>query len=456
MNKAGATEVVEIGLSDVKADLFGPWEDWVDQLIDALVKSTGAPSVAKAVTEITIRESKLTSLLGGKDMNIGTVVANNELADTEVGPAKRHIDIRLPDGMSYTAGDYLVVQPRNPDETVHRVLAYFGLRENDILEVKGSSKAFLPAEPTPMEEFLSAAVELSQPITKRQLESVLSHATPEQQEEHKGFLQDASYQHFLEKRYSILDILEETAIALPFSAYVDMLPALTPRQYSITSSSLEPANNTQHKSHAGIVSLCFDVHTSPALSGHGSFFGVTSTYLASRRIGDRISCFVRPTNVGFRLPGNVETPIIMFAAGTGIAPMRAFLQERAAIAAAGARKLGPAILFFGCRHPEKDFIYRDQLAQWEKQGVVKVVPAFSKGDSGPHYVQDAIWEHRGEVAKMFVDGGKIYLCGSAARLGKSAAEVCKKVWCEKNGKTMDDAEVWLQSGKTDRYISDVY
>jgi cytochrome P450/NADPH-cytochrome P450 reductase len=456
MDKAGAEKIVDIGLSDVKSDLFGPWEDWVDELISSLVKSTGAQSVAKPVTEVVVHESKLHSILGGKEMNVGTVVANLELAGTEVGPAKRHIDIRLPDGMSYTAGDYLVVQPRNPDETVHRVLTYFGLRENDLLEVKGSSKAFLPTEPTPVEDFLSSAVELSQPITKRQLESILSKATPEQQEEFKGFLEDASYQRFLEKRYSILDILEETAIAFPFSAYIDMLPALTPRQYSIASSSLEPTNNPQHKPHPDIVSLCFDVHTSPALSGHGSFFGVTSTYLASRRIGDRISCFVRPTNVGFRLPGSVETPIIMFAAGTGIAPMRAFLQERAAIAAAGARKLGPAILFFGCRHPDKDFIYRDQLLEWEKQGVVKVVPAFSKGDTGPRYVQDAIWEHREEVAKMFVDGGKIYLCGSAARLGKSAAEVCKKVWCERNGKSMEEAETWLQNVKTDRYISDVY
>lgn len=456
MGKAGAEKIVNIGLSDVKADLFGPWEDWVDNLIQALVKSSGAQSVAKPVTEVIVRASKLTSILGGKEMDVGTVVANIELAGIEVGPAKRQIDIRLPDGMSYIAGDYLVVQPRNHDETVHRVLAYFGLRENDLLEVKGSSKAFLPTEPTPVEDFLSSTVELSQPVTKRQLESILAKATPEQQEEFKGFLDDTSYQHFLEKRYSILDILEETAIALPFSAYVDMLPALTPRQYSIASSSLEPMNSPQHKPHADIVSLCFDVHTSPALSGHGSFFGVTSTYLASRRIGDRISCFVRPTNVGFRLPGNVETPIIMFAAGTGIAPMRAFLQERAAIAKAGARKLGPAILFFGCRHPEKDFIYRDQLLEWERQGVVQVVSAFSKDETGPHYVQDAIWEHREEVAKMFVDGGKIYLCGSAARLGKSAAEVCKKVWCEKSGKSMEEAEKWLQSVKTDRYISDVY
>jgi sulfite reductase alpha subunit-like flavoprotein len=126
MEKSGAKKIVDIGLSDVKSDLFGPWEDWVDRLISVLVKSTGARSVAKAVTEVIVRESKLHSILGGKEMNIGTVVANLELAGTEVGPSKRQIDIRLPDGMSYTAGDYLVVQPRNPDETVqdHPRLSY--------------------------------------------------------------------------------------------------------------------------------------------------------------------------------------------------------------------------------------------------------------------------------------------------------------------------------------------
>ena len=137
MSKAGAERIIDAGYSNVKADLFGPWEEWVDQITDNLVKSTGARASAKSATEVTIRGSKLTTLLGGKEMNIGTVITNYELAGTDVGPAKRHIDVRLPEDMNYTAGDYLVVQPRNPLETVHRILAHFGLRENDTLEVKG-------------------------------------------------------------------------------------------------------------------------------------------------------------------------------------------------------------------------------------------------------------------------------------------------------------------------------
>ena len=148
----------------------------------------------------------------------------------------------------------------------------------------------------------------------------------------------------------------------------------------------------------------------------------------------------------------------MVAAGTGIAPMRAFLQERAAIAKAqGTDKLGSAVLYFGCRHEEKDFIYRDELAQWEQLGIVKVRTAFSKMDDRAHcYVPDLILEDKEAVASMFREGGKIFLCGSAARLGKSTADVCKKIWSERTGKSEEEAETWLQSVKTDRYVSDVY
>jgi cytochrome P450/NADPH-cytochrome P450 reductase len=153
---------------------------------------------------------------------------------------------------------------------------------------------------------------------------------------------------------------------------------------------------------------------------------------------------------------------MMFAAGTGIAPMRAFIQERAAILeAGGSRKLGPALLFYGSRDAEKDFLYRSELGAWQKLGIVTVYGAYSRmpesGKPGhPKYVQDAIWEERQQCAELFRNGGKIYLCGSAAKLGQSCAEICKKIWMQETGKDEQAAEEWLQSVKTDRYVADVY
>ncbi|KAI5359387.1 putative Flavoprotein-like superfamily [Septoria linicola] len=445
LEKSGATRLLPAGFTNVKTDLIGPWDEWSAKILEVLTAGDAETAKPKSTLKVSVQR-KSPDAQRDADLKFGTVLVNKELAGTEIGPAKRHLEIQLPAGTPYTAGDYLVVQPHNPPTSVHRVLSLFGLGEHDLFSVSGTSKKFLPKETTPVGIFFSSAIELATPITKRQLESIAQHASPEKKDAASKLVD--RYPDLLEKRWSILDILDETAIDLPFEEYIDMLPALLPRQYSISSSALVNPE---------AVSLTIDVHESPALSGHGVFQGVTSTYLASRRPGDRISCFVRPTQIGFRLP-SVETPLIMVAAGTGIAPMRAFLQERSAIAEAqGVDKLAPAVLYFGCRHHDKDYIYRDELAQWEKQGIVKVKAAFSKMDNGSRrYVPDLIMEDKEEVSKMFREGGKIFLCGSAARLGQSSADVCKKIWCERTGKSEEEAEDWLQSVKTDRYVSDVY
>jgi len=276
---------------------------------------------------------------------------------------------------------------------------------------------------------------------------------------------DSVYQsEILPKRYSLLDLLEQFPdCKLPLSLYLDMLKPLSPRQYSISSS---PLANLQYDVDKAadkqtiVASLTYDVHDAPAWSGNEHRFkGSASTYLASLEPGNKIRCYVKSTQVSFHLPQDPKTPVIMIAAGTGIAPMRGFMQERAAIAAAKQQELGPAILYFGCRHYEKDFIYSDELKAWEDAGVVSVRPAFSKVGPGDHqeYVPDRIWNERDEVASLFADGAKILLCGSASKLAKSTGDVCKKIWLEKNtGKTEKDAEEWLDLQREERYVSDVF
>jgi len=458
MEEKGATRAFEAGFTNVKEDLVGPWEIWSEGLWKTLRSAHGSkgPVETKALS-VTIESSKTAKTLGGDEMNFGTVIANYELADTEVGPAKRHIDVRLPQDTQYTAGDYLVVQPKNPSDIISRVLRVFNIAEDDMISVAGSRKKFMPTKPISLHRFLTDAVELSTPITKTQISTLISYAKPEQKKALETLLDPEKYSELLSKRYSIIDTLEEFPSALPFSVYIDMLQHLSPRQYSISSSALAPINNPSNKAYADIASITFDVFQAPAWSGHSIFQGVASTYLASRQPGDRISCFIRSTNIGFRLPSNPITPVIMISAGTGIAPMRAFIQERAAILEAGVIKLGPAILFFGCRHEDKDFIYREELKEWEKKGAVEVKIACSRPDNGKkQYVQDLIWEEKERLAEMFRDGGKIYLCGSAEKLGRSAAEVCKKIHMEKSGCGEKEADEWLERQKEDRYISDVY
>ena len=264
----------------------------------------------------------------------------------------------------------------------------------------------------------------------------------------------------------MLDVLDDyPSCKLELSAYIDMLKPLTPRQYSISSSptaSSGPSDpGSQHK--PLLASITYDVLEAPALSGHGrTYYGVTSHHLALCEPGNTLRAWVRATNANFHLPSDPETPIIMVCAGTGRAPMRGFVQTRAALREAGGRPLGPALLYFGCRDFEKDYIYKDELARYHGDGVVDVRPAFSR--RGPpdakesyKYVPDRMWAERKELAELFTRGAKIFVCGSASKLARSTAEVVRRIWREKHPEASEeDAEAWLRGIKEDRYVSDVF
>ena len=469
----GAERIMDAGFTNVKRDLVGSWEAWSEQFCVAIAGEGAKQKQTDRVgVDVVIENAHLKTpqqALDGEQVILGTVVANHQLADASVGSAKRHLEVRLPRGSEYRSGDYLVVQGQNPDDTVSRVMKRFGLSSDDVMSVPLSKKSFLPTQPTAVEDFLRKNVELAVPITKRQLATLATWASENSIERTRlNMMQEESiYQGLLDKRYSILDVLEEVpGLSLPFGVYIDLLLPLMPRTYSIASSPLDPQSRRLEgadSSSGPIAALTVDIFESPALSGHGTFRGVASSYLARRSIGDRIPCLVRQTKEAFQLPVNTKTPIIMLAAGSGIAPMRAFIQERAAAAKqakAGAAGLGPALFFYGCRHPEKDYLYRAELEMWEKEGLVELIPCFSKpsgGKKGGRHVPDALWEDRERVWKLFGEGAKIYVCGSAARLGMSSAETWRRIWREKTGKSEVEALEWLEQVKSShQYVSDVY
>ena len=137
--------------------------------------------------------------------------------------------------------------------------------------------------------------------------------------------------------------------------------------------------------------LTISVVQAPSLAAKDQpFLGVGSSYLASLRKGDRVALSVRPSNAAFHLPQDPSVPVIMFAAGSGLAPMRGFIQERAEQKKAG-REVGRMLLYYGCRTPENDYLYSDSdLKEWSALGVVEVRPAFSRKPEASHgrkYVQ---------------------------------------------------------------------
>lgn len=260
----------------------------------------------------------------------------------------------------------------------------------------------------------------------------------------------------LTKRRSPLDVLEEyPSAALSFGDFLAMLPPLRIRQYSISSSSLDDPT---------IATLTWSVLDTVSKAGESKrYLGVASTYLSSIEEGDRVHVAVKPSRGSFHPPTDLEnTPVIYICAGTGLAPFRGFIQERALQIAAG-RKLAPAHLFIGCGHPDKDVLFSDELKKWEADGVVKLYYAFShapESSKGCRHVQDRLWEEREELKKVFGSGAKLYVCGSSM-VGEGVSVMTKKIYAEAAnllGKTKTDEEVeaWFQGIKNDRYASDVF
>ena len=238
--------------------------------------------------------------------------------------------------------------------------------------------------PINVSSLLSGYVELSQPATTRDLRILAESAKSEDAKAALKDLSGAYAEKVQAKRLSVLDILEEhPEIGISFALFLQLLPSMRVRQYSISFSPLADPER---------VSLTISVLEAPAISGRKEpFLGVASTYLANLRPNDKAQLAVRPSNAAFHPPADPTVPLVMFCAGSGLAPMRGFLQERAVQKQSG-RDVTKNLLFFGCRSLSQDYLYSDSdLKTWVELGIVEVRPTFSrevKSFSGCKYVQE--------------------------------------------------------------------
>ncbi|KAH9885920.1 cytochrome P450 [Xylariomycetidae sp. FL2044] len=458
--EGGATRIVDMGLSDTgSSDTFADFETWEDEVLWPALKTqygrkdTEAESSLSTGITVSVTNPRTSTLR--QDVHEGLVVATRQLtADGE--PVKKHIEIALPSDETYRSGDYLAVLPVNPKSIVERVMRRFHLPRDAHITIAANSRTQLPVNTSiPAHSVLGAYVELSQPATKRNIVLLVEAARLDKEKEVLSKLANEDYDDVYTKRVSVLDLLEKYAsIDLPLGVFLAMLPPMRVRQYSISSS---PLWNPSH------VTLTFAVLEAPANSGEGYHHGVASSYLNSLAPGDKLHVKVRPSHQAFHLPQDVEnTPIICIAAGTGLAPLRGFMQERAAMLGAG-RKLAPALLFFGCRAPGRDDLYADELAKWEKSGAVTVRRAYSRAPEqagGAKYVQDALLAHSKEVVEVWDQGAKLFICGSRY-VGEGVKEVAVKLHMKGQQKagiecTEAEARAWWEDLRNARYATDVF
>jgi len=230
--------------------------------------------------------------------------------------------------------------------------------------------------------------------------------------------------------------------SLSIPEFVALLRPLQHRAYSISSSQKAHPNQV----HLTIASVRYH-------SAGRARNGVCSTYLAERvKRGEKPAIFISP-NKAFRVPSNNDAPLIMIGPGTGIAPFRAFLEEREALNAKGKNWL-----FFGDQHQEHDYIYQDELNTWQESGLLtRLDLAFSRDQAEKIYVQTRMLEQGAELFAWLEEGAYFYVCGDASRMAKDVDKALYQVITQFGGMSAERAADYVdQLKKEKRYLRDVY
>jgi sulfite reductase (NADPH) flavoprotein alpha-component len=412
---------------DCDVDYEDMAEEWINRVVP--IANDGA---MKAAPKVDTQPAKVKSIWNRKNPYPATLIRSRLLSGKSSRKEICHYEIDLGDsGLIYETGDALNVMPTNDPSLVSKILQRLDV-DGDVI-IQGEEKTIT--------ELLTHNYEISTPsrnlitaIEAQANDDMLSHVFKNGD---KQALAD-----FLWGK-DTLDLLNlNNDIRFSIDEFLKLLKALQHRAYSISSS---PSK------HAGSVHLTVaSVRWSNNDRDHR---GVCSTFLADRiNENDKLGIFVSP-NKAFRIPDNDKAPIIMVGPGTGIAPFRAFLEEREVRGATGENWL-----FFGDQTRASDFIYEEQLVALQKSGVLNRLDlAFSRDQKEKIYVQNKMREHSKDLYQWLENGGYFYVCGDATRMARDVDQALLEIVAEQRDISTDEATDYVDNLKREkRYLRDVY
>ncbi len=349
----------------------------------------------------------------------------------------RFITIKLPAGQVYAAGDHVAIYARNRKEHVDLAIERLGVPGAMQVVPSGASGRFrhLPIGRTvTVRQLLTDFVEIQDPMPRRAVGVVAEQTRcPRTKAEFVKLNEDAVWQsEIADKRLTLLGLLIKfPAAEISLDSFVELSSAVAPRFYSIASSPLVSPD---------AIDLIVGTVHAPAWSGIGTHQGFASTHMRDLAPGDHVFGYVRRPNPPFAPPHDGAIPLVLIGPGTGFAPLRGFIQERAALAATA-----PCHVFFGARHPDHDWLCRTEMEQWAADGIIDLHLAYSQVDGHPHrYVQDAIWAGRDVVWDVVANGGQIFLCGDGRYMAPAVRDTLIKIHAEKTGGDHLSGSTWLE------------
>ncbi|KAI8336924.1 cytochrome P450 [Blakeslea trispora] len=488
----GAKRCFPLGSGDVDGDSDADFSEWTAHFWTFILNNYGlststdklavpsatlaGPQIQKKQVEVSpvspsdIQKCKLAKENVNGTFN-ATIVGNMELQDLSSDRSTRHIEIDISKlkGLDkhpiYEPGNHIEIAPENTLADVEQVALGLKLDLDLVFEIDSNSTegcsprslARVIQGPCTVRNALLYYADLLSPPSRTmvsyystQLNQMSAH-TSDLLEGLKTF--DESDQDFYSKFINKYRNLIELQSAFPQVCYMDFghflaaVHVMQPRRYSIASSPLIYPNSI-HISVSVVDDIVNEKH----------YAGLSSSYLARSKIGEDLRLGFKSSRNTFSMPEDLTIPMIMIAAGTGIAPFRGFLQHRLMEKRSG-KQVAPCLLFFGCRHPDKDHLYKKEIQDFIEFGILSnSYPAFSRvGSSASNrYVQHQILNNSDKVWDL-MRSSAIYVCGAVAMSQEVRAAFRKIITSFDKTKSEEDAEVYLQALEAQKlYMSDVW
>ena len=415
---------------DSDVEYQGAAAEWRTRVVEVLKARAPAATPAQLATSGAVNDIH-TSPYTKEAPLTATLSVNQKITGRDSEKDVRHVEIDLGDsGLRYQPGDALGVWYQNDPALVNELA--------ELLWLKGDEPVSVDGKTLPLAEALTWHFEL----TVNTANIVENYATLTRSETLLPLVGDkAQLQHYAATT-PIVDMVRFSPAQLDAQALIDLLRPLTPRLYSIASSQAE----TENEVHVTVGVVRYEIEGRARAGGASSF-------LADRVEEDgEVRVFIEH-NDNFRLPANPQTPVIMIGPGTGIAPFRAFMQQRAAEGAEGKNWL-----FFGNPHFTEDFLYQVEWQSYVKEGVLSRIDlAWSRDQQQKVYVQDKLREQGAELWRWINDGAHIYVCGDANRMAKDVERTLLEVIAEYGAMDAEAADEFLSELRVERrYQRDVY
>lgn len=430
LQQLGATQLCP--RVDCDLDYDEPASEWFQMVTEALSEKQAVqhPTVS-VVTETT----EQTETYSRTNPFYAEVLENINLNGRGSNKETRHLELSLEGShLQFEPGDSLGIYPENDPSLVDTLIAEMKWNPDEFVTInrQGEEKSLLEA----LRHHFEITV-LTKPLLEKAIPLVNKSAELKELLENEKAVRE--YVHGRD----LLDFIRDYSLnEIPAKEFVSILRKMPARLYSVASSL--KANSDEVHLTIGKV----------AYHAHGRYrFGVCSAQCADRiEVGDTLPVYVHK-NSNFRLPSDSDTPIIMIGPGTGIAPFRAFLQEREEIGAQG-----KSWLFFGDQHYVTDFLYQVEWQQWLKQGVLSRIDlAFSRDTERKIYVQHRMLEKSKELYAWLQDGAVVYVCGDEKHMAKDVHQTLLTILMNEGNMDEDAAKEYIaQMQKDKRYQRDVY